>query len=405
MPPSPAVLSEDLVAEVLSFLPVKSLVCFRCVSKSWKTLISEPTFVKLHLQKSQSQSLCTLITMHKDHILHGIYEVEDYSLVRYPINRIFENPSFTLVHDSHSHHLKMEGNPTFIVGSCNGLVLLVRKSKSIKDDHKSYCLRVWNPATWTSSDFFGHFRDIETFHFAFGCVNSTGSFKVVAFCFRKETMEVRVLNLDHGDYLWRNIETFPVVPYRVFESHEHVYLSGTLNRLSIPNETVEHSVIVSLDLETETYNQYMVPCGFDQVTHSYNTPTIGVLGGCLCFSFLHKETDFVVWQMKKFGIEDSWTQLLKISYHTLRIGYDFIISTLRSFFQLVPSLLSEDGDSMILESNLESLTVQTILYNMRDNTAKQTQIIASRTTIDNRNGDRVYWSHANDYVESLVPIP
>lgn len=76
-----------------------------------------------------------------------------------------------------------------------------------------------------------------------------------------------------------------------------------------------------------------------------------------------------------------------------------------AFFQLVPSLLSEDGDSMILESNLESLTVQTILYNMRDNTAKQTQIIASRTTIDNRNGDRVYWSHANDYVESLVPIP
>jgi len=38
--------------EVLSFLSVKYLMHFKCVCKSWKTIISDPTFVKLHLKIS-----------------------------------------------------------------------------------------------------------------------------------------------------------------------------------------------------------------------------------------------------------------------------------------------------------------------------------------------------------------
>lgn len=162
---------------------------------------------------------------------------------------------------------------------------------------------------------------------------------------------------------------------------------------------MEHHVIVSLDLETEIYNQYMVPRAVDEVLP--NSRTIGVLGGCLCFSYSHTGNDFVIWQMKKFGVEDSWTQFLKVSYHDLLINYGKFSDYHKRYFQLVPLFLSEDGDSLILQSNIESYT---ILYNRRDNRAKRTEIIASTTTADNGTGWYVYWDFTKDYVESLVPI-
>jgi len=67
--------------------------------------------------------------------------------------------------------------------------------------------------------------------------------------------------------------------------------------------TVEQIVIVSLDLGTETYNQYRLPQGFDEVP--LIEPTVGVLGDCLCFSYSYKMPNFIIWQMKEFGVDES----------------------------------------------------------------------------------------------------
>ena len=40
--PSFAKLTNDLVVEILSRLPPRSLLCCRCVSKSWRDIISDP---------------------------------------------------------------------------------------------------------------------------------------------------------------------------------------------------------------------------------------------------------------------------------------------------------------------------------------------------------------------------
>ena len=54
----------DLVEEILSRLPVKSLMRFKCISKAWHTLISSHQFAKSHFQRaSQNPNLLMLIFM------------------------------------------------------------------------------------------------------------------------------------------------------------------------------------------------------------------------------------------------------------------------------------------------------------------------------------------------------
>ncbi|CAA2963841.1 F-box CPR30-like [Olea europaea subsp. europaea] len=43
---------QDLVEEVLSRLPVRSILRFTCVSKQWRTINDSPYFIKIHMDRS-----------------------------------------------------------------------------------------------------------------------------------------------------------------------------------------------------------------------------------------------------------------------------------------------------------------------------------------------------------------
>ena len=416
MIPTPAVLSDDLIVEVLSFLPVKSLLRFKCVNKSWKTLISDPAFVKLHLNKSVTRDpLCTLVTLHT-RILEScspdLSFVLDYgySIVPYSVHSLIQNPSFTLSIKRYCCFFNYYYN---IVGSCNGLICLSLDCySSSNDEYMESWLHLWNPATRTVKTFqcfpdCGRRSVLNNFSFNFGFDDATNTYKVVAFRYNPQHQfksEVKIVSLP--DNVWRDIESFPVVPLHLDSVHlddsKHcmyggVYLSGSFNWLAIHNHfhydfediEIDQFVIVSLNLTTETYHQFMLPREFDEVP--LVEPTVRVLEGCLCFSY-SKDADFVIWRMMTFGVEDSWTQFLKLSYQDLLIDSTFSdYETL----QLVPLLLYEDGDTLILKSNDET---EAIICNWRD--GKVGRIEITTKSKDNT----TCWYSTMDYVESLVPI-
>ncbi|GAU33188.1 hypothetical protein TSUD_206470 [Trifolium subterraneum] len=226
-----------------------------------------------------------------------------------------------------------------------------------------------------------HDCDLSEYSLSFGYDNSTQTYKVVAFYVedkgsRNPKTMVKVFSL--GDNSWRDLQCFPLIPLYWFSDkcyHNGVHLNGTINWLAHHDykSVDDHYVILSLDLSTETYTQLLLPLGFD---NKDDWPKIVLLADRLCFCHDFEETHFVMWQMKDFGVQDSWIQLFKISYENhLESAY------------LLPLYLSENTLLLANERDLK-----TSIYSCIDNKVEKTAI---------RNN--IGWLYAMDYVESLVP--
>jgi len=402
-PFTPVLIPDELIVEILLFLSVKTIARFKCVNKSWNTLISNPTFTEMHLKKS-SQNPHFILTSTRNHPVKHV--------VSLPVHRLLENVSVSIAGDT-CHNSKEESWQ--VVGSCNGLLCLL--FDFIFGIHTKYWFCLWNPATRTMSDELGLFWDYKSllgpFKFSFGCDYLTGTYKVVALNTEsneeKETefeglwrSKVRVFSL--GDFCWREIQSFPLVP---LIGNDGVHLSGTVNWLAIHGDYVglsdgeivqasiphvEQFVIASLDLSTETYNRLLLPKDFNEVPCV--EPSLRVLMDCLCFSHDFKRTEFVIWQMKEFGVQESWTQLFRFEYvnlqmHNIPIKDDWdLLGYMTCDTPLLPLYLSKNGDTLILTNDKDK---RVIIYNRRDKRVERIGI-----------SNKISWFSAIDYIESLV---
>ncbi|KAM3326670.1 hypothetical protein P3S67_001796 [Capsicum chacoense] len=120
-------LPEDLITETLLRLPVKSLLKFRSVSKSWLSLIRSPEFVKNHLLLSATNK------DYKHHSLMFKNGFKDCSLTA------LVYVSFVEVNNLDYPGKNLKGRPQ-IVGSVNGLICLAIRVFYELDD-----LYLWNP--------------------------------------------------------------------------------------------------------------------------------------------------------------------------------------------------------------------------------------------------------------------
>ncbi|KAG2695684.1 hypothetical protein I3760_07G024000 [Carya illinoinensis] len=128
---------EDLLLQILLWLPVISLSRFKCVCKSWYAFISDQTFIYKHLLHAQSPSNrnknALLLVKRRDKITTKLvvstlsYETLQVSLAQVPLPS-----SYSGIIDERAR--------MYIVGSCNGLVCL-------HDSSSWNNTLLWNPAT------------------------------------------------------------------------------------------------------------------------------------------------------------------------------------------------------------------------------------------------------------------
>ncbi|KAL4377958.1 hypothetical protein GQ457_02G031950 [Hibiscus cannabinus] len=111
------------IPEILERLPVKSLVRFRSVCKSWNTLISHPSFISTHFQASLSNNAPFLLMCSE--MGYSLYYDDNDGFEEF---KQIQLPPFDYVCNSP------------VIGSCSGLICV----QLYTDNDVNFLL--WNPS-------------------------------------------------------------------------------------------------------------------------------------------------------------------------------------------------------------------------------------------------------------------
>ncbi|AES87358.1 F-box protein interaction domain protein [Medicago truncatula] len=251
---------DELIVEIISHLPVKTLIRFRCLNKSFNTLISDPNFVKIHLKKSERNQHLAVFSYRNP------YNKTNH-LLTFPVSSLHGNSSITIHYDP-CYQLNHGDGSWVVVGSCNGLLCLLDRKAS--PARQRLCL--WNPATRTKSEFVLPQTSYSTFFLGYYYLTET--YKVVAFRVMLDMDNGNARGtgkvLSIGNSSWRDIQCLqlPLYWFGPYNNGSYVYLNGTINWLALQKYldeyspffndgriTVDEIVIVSLDLSTESHTQ------------------------------------------------------------------------------------------------------------------------------------------------------
>ncbi|XLT41662.1 hypothetical protein HN873_072954 [Arachis hypogaea] len=373
--PTAAVLLCEVVMEILSWVPAKPVTRLKLVCKSWNSIISHPHFVKLHLHRS-SKNAILLFTLTQPLTLG---EERKQSIVLSSVESFIQNPSSALDAQENHHSLHVQD---WVSGSCNGLVCLARILYHPNNHICDIWFRLLNPLTGFISENSPCLSVSMHTAFGFGYDESSDSYKVVT-VIRDSSGTVTAQVYSFGGSSWKRANSFPAFPFSV-EDNGH-FIGGTLNWLGLRNPhggaydwadvTLDMLMIVSFDLKSDTNKQILLPKGIDEIPGQ--KPTLGVWENSLYLLHDYKNTHLIAWQMKEFGDENSWTQLLKISFHHL--GVERL---------LFPEFIFENGNIFMLRGRHR---FEEVFYDRRDNSVKRVNILANNCYFD-----------IFDYVESLI---
>ncbi|GAU20083.1 hypothetical protein TSUD_381750 [Trifolium subterraneum] len=335
----------DLIVEILYKLPVKSLMQFQCVCKSWKSLISDPNFAKKHLHMS---------TKHH-HPIFADYVAENVIHMDYPLTSVFTE--VTAMQLEYPLPIGRRFHP--IVGSCHGILCIAINNVSVL---------LWNPSIrkFTKLPCLDETpRPVHDYEFSFGYDHSSDSYKVAFFkTFRGTAQNCARQTINHEVPRIKQPSSTDTDKYCTVDIGQELhpqydlsgkFVCGTVNRLTSRYMTSSWHII-SLDLEKESYLEIVQP---DHGGVTLTSLRIGVLRDCLCIFSRSRSYPFTdIWLMKEYGIKESWIKL-------------FRVPDIRDFgpYSYVCALYVSEDDQVLLE-----IDSHLFVYNSRDGTLKDLNI-------------------------------
>jgi len=245
----------ELMLKILYSLPVKSLLTLKCVCKPLNSIISDPKFAKDHFRLSKTRHYHLLIC------LWDFRNEKGFVLFDSRLSSVLNNSTSTITETM----LNFPLNPcgiihVFIAASCDGIICF--ETMSTNDHHGN--LLFWNIFTRK----FKILPPLENLPYSsFDVVYSIGydhftdSYKVVAISFKQidnscET-QVRVLTL--GTDSWSTIPCLPSQLMGELEVSPGKFVSGTINWAVLDKKNDNSWVILSIDLEKESYQEISQP--------------------------------------------------------------------------------------------------------------------------------------------------
>ncbi|XP_030963621.1 F-box/kelch-repeat protein At3g23880-like [Quercus lobata] len=311
----------DVFLEILHRLPVKSLIRFRCISKSWNSLITSPAFINSNLTRSHSNSNKLIVT---------------YSDVNTGYKLIHEEDNDN--NDSSSEQIQQLEFPNNfrrnfqVVGFVNGLFCLYDQSRYIVWNpciRKSIALP--NPSVTISFLFYLAFgfdiglpnpSDTTSIlsYLAFGFDSRINDYKLLRIAFQPINISatkplVEVYSVNEGS--WRITSGGDSYPPGVYSSNRSLSTAVSLNGavyFAAYHSDARGSIVLSFDLGDEVFHVISLPNGNFKFEADIDILVFKGLISLICHEYMGERCSFFV--MKEYGVVDSWTKLFTIDLKT-----------------------------------------------------------------------------------------
>ncbi|KAL5177005.1 F-box/kelch-repeat protein [Glycine soja] len=305
----------ELIREVLLRLPVRSVLRFRCVCKSWLPLISDPQFRISHYDLAAAPTHRLLLRSNNFYIESVDIEAElekDSSAVHLilppssPPRHRFEYDYYADSHDKPD-----------ILGSCRGLILLYYPRNS---DHI-----IWNPSLGVQKRLPYLAYDV-TFCplYGFGYDPSTDDYLLIVIGLHdsehykydtdgseddecKGKCQIFSFKTDS----WYIVDIF--VPYKDLGGKFRAgSLFGDILHWLVFSKDKKVPVILAFDLVQRSFSE--IPLFDNFAMEKYGVDSLRrVMGGCLSVSCsVHDGATDEIWVMKEYKVQSSWTRSVVI---------------------------------------------------------------------------------------------
>ncbi|KAI8530502.1 hypothetical protein RHMOL_Rhmol11G0064200 [Rhododendron molle] len=357
-------LPEEVLTDILSRLPVTTLLQFRCVSVSWRDLIDSSDFFHLHLHRSIETRTNRSLILRQDNRLSSL-----------EFDSLYGSAVIDAVQITH-HPLWCQDYGTHVWGSCDGLLCMSNTLDT---------LVLWNPSTrrsrrlpYASIEFQNLSRYYESRVYGFGYDRVSRDYKVVRIVVLKGIddgcfdFEVKVYSVRSNS--WHRAKKFPRYPN--LQRAGGVLAGGVLHWVvTTEPEAFNPGLIIGFDLGREEFK--LVP----QPVYSDGNFFMDLqsLGGCLSLICNYYLDRVDIWVMKEYGVNESWSKLISIVQPGV-IG---------PFQYVMPIAYSQSGEEILLEQD----TRRFLWYNLEREAIKNVRMRSLRG-----------FSQVEMWVGSLVPL-
>ncbi|KAL2476638.1 F-box/kelch-repeat protein [Abeliophyllum distichum] len=306
-------LPQEVVVRILTRLPPKSVIKFRCVSKSWNLLISSPYFISMHIQqsilsKSPTNPSDRFIVRHYSKIQNSeIYSVHlnnENCNVDETIKLEYPFRDFTRFYYR-------------IVGSYNGVLCL-------SDDLFGYtnAILLWNPSirrkvTLPMSPFILEITVPCMFVLGFGFDEKNNDYKVVRIAHVQGDSgylvphNVEIYELSVGN--WREIDVLVPLNCVVEYFWTQVFLNGNVNWVAYKRsgETLGpvENLIMVFRMTDEVFEEMQLPDALsNELPINLNAAVFEESLAVFQYDARVWSKSCSIWVMKEYGVPESWSK-------------------------------------------------------------------------------------------------
>ncbi|XP_026416032.1 F-box/kelch-repeat protein At3g06240-like [Papaver somniferum] len=300
---------EDIQEEILLRLPLKSILCFKSVCKSWNALLSSRNFIKDHL------NLSTKNHHRNTKIMIGVYDydyMQDADDIFYSIDYASTLCGAVLMNypNDNNNNAITHTNRHLIVGSSNGLILLLAS-----DSEKLF---LWNPSTREYKEIIRAPAPEESLlSYGFDYDAKTDNYKLVGIATGQSDDDGELDNFSEVYlYIAGSWSRRQNIPYVYSDVTGGVLLNGVLHWLGEAvhwsgDTATREKTIISFDINTEKF--IGLPLPEETMTYPEEIFDVQVLGDSLCLTSGVRDVRVDVWVMQNYGVRESWTKQFTIS--------------------------------------------------------------------------------------------